>query len=156
MAKKDQDVEMLAGGTAEVATKGEGKSSRVAGPVLGDDAPLFDKQPDLPCFFSFPKPGLMAIEVTRATDELEFDRAQAVFFIGLVVAHKTQLRANRRGAPDAAGDEIDALKDVVLRKGKVVVKFAASRKKHEFTKPEADYLVGRMRPELKRLPLLAT
>lgn len=151
MAKKDGDVELLAGGDPVEAPGKDGK--KVAGPKLGDDAPLYGKEPDLPCDFSFSK-GLVAVELGRATDELEFDRAQATFFVGIMVAYKQQLKANRRGGADADGDEIESLKDIVLRKGKVVVKFTDSKKKHQFTKPEAEYLIARMRPEIKRLPLL--
>ncbi len=151
MAKKDE-VELLAGADPEVMTKGkDGKA--VKGPVLGDDAPLYGVVPDLPCEFGFAK-GLVFVEFSKATDEAEFDRAQGVFFVGIMSAYIRQLKANRRGASDADGDEVESLKDVTIRKGKVLVKFDESRKKQQFTKPEAEYLIARMRPEIKRLPLL--
>lgn len=144
-------VEIL--GQAAETAKADGKGGRVAGPTLGDDAPLYGKEPDLPCEFRFAK-GCVVVEFGKATDEAEFNRAQATFFVQILLAHARQLKANRRGASDADGDDIEAVRDVKLKGGKVIVKFPASKKKHEFSKPEAKYLAGRMAPEIVRLPLL--
>ena len=146
--KKAEDVELLAG-----KTESGGATTKVAGPTVGEDAPLFGKKPDLGCSLGFAD-GCLYVEFDKALTEWELSKRQATFACDLIVSYARQLPATRRGAADAAGEDLDFGATLKRANGKLVVCFDKSTKRWKLSKLAAKLAVGHMRAELIAIPLL--
>lgn len=150
--KKKDDVELVGGGKDGDATE----RKTTDGPTTGDDAPLFGKVPDLGSHFSF-EGGELVVCFSRATDEAEWDRLEAEFFVALLAVNGRFMPAQRRGKADANGEDIDIGARLSIRRGKLVAKFPRSQSKpwRFETKNQVRKAVLELRAKLIGLPLIA-
>lgn len=154
MAEKKGGVEVLGKDVETIAA--DAKVRKVAdGPTAGDDAPLFGVTPDLKASFGFDN-GELFVEFSRATDEVEYDRAQADFLVAMIATQSRFMSMERRSGADAKGAEIDVGAKFSIRSGKLVIRFPESKKKPWWmNKLAAKKAVLEMRAKLVGLPRIA-